>query len=191
MSRLADQERQELEDMRDSIVTRIEELQTQTDHGTLTDEKRYKQLEEEFGFEYLETLTKINSLLYSKQSSHSVMPRTLLASILGLFLLGFTISAFFTFSPTGFTVLGTETVLEANQLIVSQQSQQLELPQQTVITTLTLSKPTTLILEDAKRTLTLYENGRCIGCGQHIYAPYTVTNTGKIDTTIQELRIIE
>lgn len=66
MGGLTATDRAELEQLRDGLVARMEQLDDSVSYGTMTDEQRYSTLEQEFGPDYYKTLREVNSLLHSK-----------------------------------------------------------------------------------------------------------------------------
>ncbi|MFT4250249.1 MAG: hypothetical protein ACMXYD_02725 [Candidatus Woesearchaeota archaeon] len=188
MSALSAAEREELRTLRENLVNRMNELQDQEDQGLITAQERYEKLQEEYGEDYQESLSELNTLLHANKQEHKILPRTLIAGMLAVLLVAFAISAYFTISPTGLAVFESTQEIRLDKTLHPGQNTILELPETTTIRNIQLTKQTTLTLEDATREFTLYKN-RCVGCGQKITAPYLLTNTGEEATTIQTITI--
>ena len=187
MGVLGSEEREELIQLREELVNRMHDLQDQEDQGLISAQERYQKLENEYGEDYLESLSEINRLLHTKHHQEHKIPSSLIILIAAFIMFSLGVSALF-ISPTGLAVLSQTQNIPLELTLQPGQNAILNLPETTTITAIQLTGKTTLLLEDANQAFTLYEN-TCVGCGQTIQEPYLLTNKGEVATTIHAITV--
>lgn len=65
---LSEEERREIESMRDTLVARMEQLDDELSFGRITDAERHRALAHEFGHDYAQSLRDMNLLLHARTS---------------------------------------------------------------------------------------------------------------------------
>lgn len=167
------QERRELEQMRDAIAKRYDELDDQCRYGTMNDEERHHILTQEFGPDWLATLRDLNQLIHHKQRT----PRQEAIGILTLAAVGL-ILGFLALSPTinGMAAAQTHTV-ESGLVLLDGDTARIETAGTIAMVDVSYHGPGTytLYLEDANARHTLVtgdaDTNTCTGCGPHYSEP--------------------
>lgn len=183
---IASTHQEELAHMQETIVLRMNQLQEAVDQGSITSHQRHKQLQEEFGEDYQETLNQIRALM--RTATKQQPQTTIIIAVAAVLFVAFIVAGLFSTNPTGLLILQPTQEIPIDVTLQPGENTLLELPEKTTIREITFTEQTTLVLEDANRQIPLYTN-RCVGCGQRIHAPYLLTNTGEEATTIQTITV--
>lgn len=192
-------ERAELEEMREKIVGRMQELDTQVDQGALTTAQKEDLLREEFGTEYKQALAQIHELLHQPREEIRAVDTKLPAFLGVLIIAAFTITLLFGSSITGLATATQTQTLELDATLADGQSARLAIEERMQISGLIIDAQEadtyTLTLEDANGKHLIHrktrEESECVGCAKTYRPPYLLSIETSSEIYLQSIKYVE